>query len=105
MRALKILVVAMGVLLVLGVAVVIATIAYRVIHASTSTAAGTPPPASRGFGSASVSLPPGARVVEMRGVGAKLVLRVERPDGTEALLVIDAETGNALGTIELQPGR
>jgi|SRR5579864_837769 len=104
MRALKILVVVMGVLLVVGVAVVIATIVYRAIHQGVSTVAVAPAASPHAFGSATVRLPAGAKVVEMRNVGSRLVLRFERVDGTEALLVLDPETGAVLGTIELRAG-
>lgn len=104
MRALKILVAAMGVMLVLGVAVVIATIAYRAIHQSAPVAVLAPAGGVRGFGSTTVKLPPGAKVAEMRSVGPRLVLRLDRPDGSEVLLVLDADTGTALGTIDLRPG-
>jgi len=106
MRALKILVVVMGVALVAGLAVIIATIAYLASHMGTSAALATPEPLGRphAFGNATVRLPPDASIVEMQGVGSRLVLRLKRSDGSQALLVLDPDSGNVLGTIELRPG-
>jgi hypothetical protein len=102
MRALKILVVVMGVALLAGLAVVVVTIIHRASRLGTSVATTVEP--ARAFGSATVRLPQGASVLEMRGVGSRLVLRLLRADGGQALLVLDPDTGNALGTIELRAG-
>jgi len=96
MRALKILVVVMGVMLIAGLAVVIGTIAHRATQRQAA------PPAA-GFGHTSVALPAGARVVEMREVGGRLVLRLERSNGSETLLILDPATGAEVGTIDLEP--
>jgi len=104
MHALKVLVIAMGVLLVAGFAVLVATVAGRLSHRgepSAAIAAGAAKAA--GFGNATVTLPAGAKVVEMRAAGSRLVLRLLRADGGEALLVLDPDTGVTLGTIELRP--
>ncbi|HUK11077.1 MAG TPA: hypothetical protein VLX09_24640 [Stellaceae bacterium] len=103
MRALKILVVVMGVALVAGLAVIIGTIAYRASHMGTAAALATPG-RPHAFGNATVRLPPDASIVEMQGVGSRLVLRLKRSDGSQALLVLDSDSGNVLGTIELRPG-
>jgi len=100
MRGLKILVAVMGVLLVVGLAVVIGTI----VHRATQRQPSAPPAASAGFGHAAVTVPPGAHVVEMRGAGDHLVLRLQRADGTEALLILNPATGAEIGTIDLKPG-
>jgi hypothetical protein len=102
MRALKILVVVMGVALLAGLAAVVVTIIHRASRLGTSVATAVEPP--RAFGNATVRLPQGANVLEMRGVGSRLVLRLQRPDGSQALLVLDPDTGSALGTIELRAG-
>jgi len=104
MRALKILVMVMGVLLILGVSVVIVTIAYRTTHQAAQTPPGTPSALPHAFGNATVGLPPGSKVVEMRGVGTRLALRVELADGRQELLILDADTGALLGAIELRTG-
>jgi len=103
MRALKILVAVMGVMLVVGLAVVVATIIHRATQRqATAPAASSAVP---GFGHATVTLPAGARVVEMRDAGGRLVLRLQRVDGSEALLIIDPATGAEIGTIDLKPGQ
>ena len=102
MRALKILVAVMGVMLVVGLAVVVATI----IHRATQRQATAPAASSAaGFGHMSVTLPAGARVVEMRDAGGRLVLRLQRADGVETLLILDPATGAEIGTIDLRPGQ
>ncbi len=105
MRALKVLVVVMGVLLLAGVAVVIVTIMTRLTQhpAATAPAAaameGPPVP----FGTTTLSLPAGARVIEMQSAGRRLALHLRRADGSEALLILDPDTGTEVGTIELKP--
>ena len=95
MRSLKILVVVMGVMLVAGLAVVIGTIINRASQRQPSAAAG--------FGHSSVVLPAGARVVEMREAGDRLILRLDRSNGSQTLLIIDLTTGAEIGTIDLEP--
>ena len=105
MRGLKILVAVMGVMLVVGLAVVIGTIVHRATQrppaASTVTPAAAP---AVGFGHAAVTLPAGARVLEMHGAGERLVLLLQRADGSEMLLLIDPNTGAEIGTVDLKPG-
>lgn len=89
MQALKFLVIGMAVLIFAGLAVVIVTIAKR---------GGTERP---GFGEARVALPQGNAVVETAVSGDRIVLRLRGADGGQRLLLIDAATGKAIGTIEL----
>src|SRR5690348_17208371 len=99
MRALKILVVVMGVMLVGGTAALIAAIIHRASqHASTTSA----PPSPRDF-HAAVALPPGARVLTADLAGDRILVRLARAEGGEALIIIDAKSGSALGTIDLLP--
>jgi hypothetical protein len=100
MRALKILVVVMGVMLVGGTAALIAAIIDR---ASRHTPTASAPPSSRGFGHAAVTLPPGARVVTAELAGDRILVRLAREEGGEALIIIDAKSGAPLGTIDLLP--
>ena len=100
MRALKILVTVMGVMLVAGLAVVVATI----VHRSTQRQAPAAASAAAGFGHITLNLPAGAHVVEMRDAGGRLVLRLQRADGGETLLILDPATGAEIGTIDLKPG-
>ena len=89
MQALKFLVVGMGVLIVAGITVVVVTIAGR---------GGIERP---GFGTVRVALPQGNAVVETAVSGDRIVLRLRGADGGQRLLLIDAGTGKALGTVEL----
>ena len=97
MRALKVLVAVMGVLLVAGFAVVVVTIVNR---ASRSPGAETAKLAS--FGTKTVTLPADSLVLEVHGAGDRIVLRLELKDGSEMLLVLNAATGTELGRINLQ---
>jgi hypothetical protein len=100
MRALKILVVVMGVMLVGGTAALIAAIIDRASRHTPTTSA---PPAPRGFEHAAVALPPGARVVTAELAGDRILVRLARAEGGEALIIIDAKSGAQLGTIDLLP--
>jgi hypothetical protein len=100
MRALKILVVVMGVMLVGGTAALIAAIIDR---ASRHTPVVAAPPSPRGFERSAVALPPGARVLSAELAGDRILVRLARGEGGEALIIIDAKSGAALGTIDLLP--
>ena len=95
MRALKILVVVMGVMLVVGFAALIAVIAGRVSRGGpTATAA-------RDFAGPPIDIPRGARIEAMTVGADRLILALVMPDGERQLLVIDLAKGGRLGTIEL----
>ncbi len=97
MRALKILVVVMGVMLIVGFAALIAVIAGRVSR-------GEPAPATaRVFAGPSIDIPRGARIEAMAAGPDRLILALTLPEGGRQLLVIDLATGTRLGTIELHP--
>ena len=95
MRALKVLVVVMGVMIVAGVATLIVVIAGRM---SPRQAAAIP---SAPFAAAPIEVPAGARV-ETLGVGSdRVVLVLVRPDGDRQLVIIDLATGRRVGAIPL----
>ena len=93
MRGLKILVVVMGVMLVGGIAVLVAAITYRASH---------PRSASLPFDAAAIELAAGARIEAMSVDGDRLVAAILMPDGNRQLLVIDLVTGRRLGLIPLR---
>jgi hypothetical protein len=93
MRGLKILVVVMGVMLVGGIAALVAAIAVRLSHRA--------PPASA-FTAAPTALPKGAKIEAMSTGPDRIVLDLVLPDGTRQLLVIDLQTGRRLGAIPLE---
>jgi len=96
-RALKALTVVMGVMILVGVAVLIAVIAGRL------TRAGRPGEAAP-YMAAPIDLPRGARI-EMMAAGAdRLVLDLILPEGGRQLLILDLATGRRIGTIDLRNG-
>lgn len=98
MRALKVLVVLMGVLLVGGPAALVALIITRA-----GEPAAPAPPARSGLERAVIDLPEGARVLSAEAAGDRLVVRIALAQGGEELILIDAKSGARLGTIELRP--
>ena len=66
-------------------------------------AAATGEAAPATFGDQQVSIPAGDRIVAMIATGDRLILRLDRPDGGEYLVVVDLKTGTRLGTIRLGP--
>ena len=97
MRALKILVVVMGVMLVFGFAALIAVIAGRVSR-SGPVATG-----ALGFAVPPIEIPRGARIEAMTAGPDRLILALALPEGGRQLVVIDLAHGVRLGTIELHP--
>lgn len=95
MRALKLLVIALGVLLAVGVAGLAAAVIWRVNHAP------APPPS--GPAAARIALPPGAKVVGTDVAAGRIVVRSDLPGGGTRLDVFDLATGAKLSTIELAP--
>jgi hypothetical protein len=106
-RALKFAVVGMGVLIVLGLVVIFATIAKRMTAGKAPDAAATAespaPKTVTPFGDTLVSIPRGSRMVDFRSDGQRLLVHV-RPPGLEDLIhVIDLETGKMMGTVTVAP--
>lgn len=93
-QMLKGLVVGMGVLIVIGLAVIVVTIANRM-------AASSPARGERG-GAISLEVPAGSTVVETVADGDRLVLRLDTPDGPR-IVVLDLRDGAVEATISLVP--
>ena len=91
MRALKIVVVTMGIMLIGGFAALVAVIAGKLSHNS----------AQRSFATA-IDIPRGARIEGMATGADRLVLDVVLPEGSRQLLVIDLTNGARLGIVELR---
>jgi hypothetical protein len=89
MAALKVLVAAMGVLIVLGVAAIVYGIATRLDLGRPVALDGR------------IELPAGGRILDMTASGDRLVLRVALPDASERLIVVDLARGRQLGALEL----
>ena len=95
MRALKVLVVVMGVIIVAGFAGLVAVIAGRVSRS------GSAPTPARVFTSAAVDIPRDARIEAMAAGPERIVLALTLPGGGRQLVIIDMATGARLGTIDL----
>jgi hypothetical protein len=91
MRALRVLVIVMGVLILLMTGVVIAVIAARLAQTRREAA------------SATIAVPAGARIEAMTGSADRVILALVLADGSRQLLVIDLEHGRKLATIVLRP--
>ena len=92
MRALKALVIGMGVLIVVGLVVVVVTIANRTLDG------GTPPT------EAALALPDGAEVLETALAGDRIALRLRLADGTRAIHVFDLATGRRVAVARIDGG-
>jgi len=98
MRALKLLVIALGVLLLAGIGALAAAVVWRINHSNpTSPAQAVPSAAQR------IVLPPGAKVVVTDVDAGRLIVRVDIPGNGVRLLVFDLATGAEITTIELIP--
>lgn len=111
MQALKALVIFMGVVIVIGVAVVGVTIYNRMNklggtapEPAPAASSASAPPIDLGaysFGEKRVPLPEGCRVIEMVPAGDRLLLRLGSLPRCNRILVIDLATGAQLGAIDL----
>lgn len=111
MKAIKAVVAAMGVLLLLGLGL----LGYG-LYSKARTVSAPPAPApapaaasenSAGtsgvldFGTVRLDLPPGAALQQMAAAGSRIVLRIAVPGGEERLMVIDPAQGKVTGTFVL----
>jgi hypothetical protein len=109
MRALKVLVIVMGVLLVAGIVALGFGVQYRINHPRQATtgslAIAGPAVGPAGAPNAmTLDLPPGARVVGAEASGDRLVVRVElAAGGGEELLIVNLATGAPIATVTLRP--
>ncbi|HWE72995.1 MAG TPA: hypothetical protein VG328_07535 [Stellaceae bacterium] len=104
MRALKVLVIVMGVLLAGGIVALGFAVQYRINHPrQTPAAAG---PAIGPAGAANVTtldLPQGAKAVGAEASGDRLVIRVELASGGAELIIVNLATGAPIATVTLRP--
>lgn len=94
---LKVLVIAMGLMLVAGFVVIVAEIGRRMSSASAPTAP------IAGF-TQSIALPSGAQVVSVSPVGDRLAVHVRATDGRSVVFIVDSRNGALLGTVDFPPG-
>jgi hypothetical protein len=96
MRALKILVVVMGVMILAGFATLLVVLAGRLSRATPGAASSQP------FAASPIELPAGARIETIGAAGDRLVLGLVLADGNRQLIIIDLATGRRLGAIPLR---
>jgi hypothetical protein len=102
MRALKILVVAMGVLLVIGIVGLGYGIAYR-MHHPRAAAPASPRLAIAPHGTPhAVPLPAGATILSAQSDGDRVLVRLALTGGGEELLLLDWRTGAVLSALTLK---
>jgi hypothetical protein len=99
MRALKALVIIMGVMLLVGFIALIVAIAERVSKKTADRPAS--PAAGQPLTAAPIELPRGAHIESMAAGTDRIILDLLLPDGGRRLLVIDLATGRNLVTIPL----
>jgi hypothetical protein len=101
-KALKTLVIVLGVLILAGIAVVGVTLYNRANRpgglAGERPAAPATRPAERPS-AASLGLPAGSRIRGIAGAGNRVVVHVELPGGQEQLLLLDPATGQVSGRL------
>jgi hypothetical protein len=107
MRALKVLVIVMGVLLVAGVIALGFAVQYRLNHPRQAPSGSSGAAAAIGPAGApsatTLDLPQGARVVGAEASGDRLVVRVELAGGSEELIIVNLVTGAPVATVTLRP--
>ncbi|MFT8246547.1 DUF6476 family protein [Roseomonas sp. BN140053] len=97
MRALKVLVVVMGVLIVAGTVTLVALIVQRMGGAVPVASRVEAPPVGV---EASLGQPPGTRILGMAGAEGRIALWVSRPEG-ERVLLLDPRSGRLAGEVRL----
>ncbi len=95
MQGLKALVIGMGVLILGGFALVAVALVSRVTDSDES-----------GFGATEVPVPDGCSVAETLAEGDRLLLRLEGPEarGCAQVVVVDLDSGEVRGRLQLRPG-
>jgi hypothetical protein len=98
MRALKLLIIIMGIALIAGTALLVGVVVERARQPRPEATA-----PRRGFDRVALDLPAGAHLTGTELAGDRLLLRLSLTDGGEELILLDARTGQRLGTVALQP--
>ena len=100
MRALKTLVVVMGVMLVVGFVALVIAIAERVSNKGARHAAAPAAP-TQAVTAPTIDLPTGAHIETMTAGSDRLVLDIALSGGEHRLLILDLATGRTLLTVPL----
>ena len=107
-RALKIIVIGLGILIVICLGVIVAGMAMQAAKLDKKKAAeeqiDEPRAASPGksLGELDIAIPHGASVVAVTGGGRELQVLLETTDG-RAVMLVDRNTGKVLGTLRFVP--
>ncbi len=106
MRALKVLVVVMGVAFGVGTMALVAAVVVRVERGRSVTAAAAAPAAvAANAEPLRAALPAGSRIVGTELDGDRLVVHVALAGGGEAIYLFNARTGGAVAVIEAPANR
>ena len=109
-RALKAVVIGLGVLIVICLGVIATTVARRMAAPSHDEPIPPPPSAIEQpghpvfFGDVPVVIPSGSQVIQMSVSSDRLLLLLEDTAGARRILVADSVTGHYLGSYNLMPG-
>jgi hypothetical protein len=99
MKVLVTFVIIMGVLIVVGLVVVVVTIASRLGGEGRTATSATPP----AFGTVDLPVAAGCQVAEASAAGERLILRLGSGERCNQVLIVDLTTGRLLGNIRLVP--
>ena len=94
MRALKVLVATMGVLILAAIVAIVITLSNR------TSRSGAGKPWAR-----AITLLAGATLKDFRLDGERLVIRTSRPGKGDRLLILHLDTGAVIGTVTISNGR
>jgi hypothetical protein len=108
MRALKTLVIVMGILILAGMGLVGYVLVKRGLngptqHATTLQVPQAPIAGDGPYGPVELALPSGAKIVSTRTAGGRLVVELALPNGVTRELVVGLTDGKLVGTIDLKP--
>ena len=101
-QAVKALVIGLGLLIILSFGLLIYGFMTKLGGSSAKTGDGAAAPTA-GFGQARLPLPPECEIEDIRPDGARLYVRTGPTQVCERIIVLDAGTGNHLGTIVVRP--
>jgi len=105
MQAIKALVIGMGVLIVVGIAVLVYGLTTRFDAAKGPAPRGDAAPGPAAFGTIRAALPAGATVANIQMQDGSVMVHLTMPDGGAQVMVFRLSDGRQTGTIELQPQR
>jgi hypothetical protein len=98
MQTLKALVITLGILILIAFGFMVYGVATKFGKE------GEDVPISSAFRETRVVIPAGARILETNLGGGRIMVRVAKPDGGEALIIIDTESGKGASLIHLDQG-